>query len=107
MANVPPVPDISHDKYNAEYDSDDLSVLGRAKRKIPNQNEPNSTLLEAIWHNDGTAQLYCLQQVEESMGCWVSGKEASLHYPGTELFETAARQTPALADSSGRHVEDF
>jgi len=41
------------------------------------------------------------------MGGWVSREEASVHYPGTELFETDARWTPALGDGGCRFFGDF
>jgi len=41
------------------------------------------------------------------MSGWVSREEASVHYPGTEPFETAARWTPALGDGSCRFFGDF
>jgi hypothetical protein len=45
--------------------------------------------------------------VEESMGGWVSREEASVHYPGTEPFETALKWTPALRDGGCRLIGDF
>jgi len=41
------------------------------------------------------------------MGGWVSRVEASIHYPGTEPFETDVRLTPALGDASIRFFGDF
>jgi len=41
------------------------------------------------------------------MGGWVSREETSVHYSGTELFEIAAKWTPARGDSSGRFFGDI
>jgi hypothetical protein len=41
------------------------------------------------------------------MGGWVAEEEPLVHNPGTELFETALRWTPAPGDGGGRHIEDF
>ena len=53
------------------------------------------------------AQLWYLQQVEESMGDGVSGEEAAVHYRGTELSETASKWTPALGDGCFRYFGEF
>jgi len=45
--------------------------------------------------------------VEESVGCGVSRKEASVHYPGVEQIEKSSRRTPALGDSSRRFLGDI
>jgi len=68
----------------------------------PNQLESNGVLLDDICHKDGAAQLQCSQPVEERMGGLVSGEEASVHDPGTEQFETAARWAPVLGDCGCR-----
>ena len=64
--------------------------LGRGWRQGPNQLEANGIHLEAICQKDEAAQLWCLQQVEDSMSGWVSREEALVHYPGTEPVETDA-----------------
>jgi len=56
---------------------------------------------------DGAGQLHCVQRVEESMGDWVSGEEASVHYPRTELSGTASNWTPALRESGCRIMGDI
>jgi len=45
--------------------------------------------------------------VEECTGGRVSGEETSVHYPETELFETAASWTPVMGDSGCRLFGDF
>ena len=45
--------------------------------------------------------------MEESIGGWVSGEEASVHNPGTEPSGTAVSWIPALGDGSCRLFGDF
>jgi len=59
-------------------------------------------ICKANCQHDGVAQLQCIQQVEESMGGWVSGDKALEHHPRAELFETALRWTPALGKGGCR-----
>jgi len=68
-----------------------------SKQKLPWSNLPK----------DGGGHLQSVQQVEESIGSWVSGGEVLVHYPGTKPTETAARWTPALGDSGCRFFGDI
>lgn len=56
---------------------------------------------------DEVGQLQCFQQVEASMGSWDSGDKVSWHDLGAELFETAWRWTPVLADGGCRYSDDM
>jgi hypothetical protein len=45
--------------------------------------------------------------VEESLGGWVIGEEASVHNPGTEPLETGSTWTSAMRDNSIRFLGDI
>ena len=78
----------------------------QGQRQSPNQLEANRILCEAICQKDGAAQLQCIQQVEQSLGGWVSREEALVHYAETDPFETAVRWTPALWDGGCKFFGD-
>jgi len=53
---------------------------------------------------DVSGQPQCIQQVEQSVGGWVSGVEASVDVVGAELFQTTSSWTPALGHNSSRFI---
>jgi hypothetical protein len=75
--------------------------------QCPDQPEANGILLGAISHNNGAAQIWYLQQVQESMGSQVSGEDALVNYPGTQLFEPAASWIPVMGDIGYRLFGNF
>jgi hypothetical protein len=56
---------------------------------------------------DEAAQLYYVQQVEESMGGWDLPEKASVYYHWTQPCDTVARRTPAVEDSDFRYFGDL
>ena len=106
IGDLPPLPEIRYDEYDAEYASDDLSDLGGANGKAPISLKQMEFSLKQFAKRMGQPKLQYFQQVEDSMGGWVSGEEASVPYPGTEAFETAARWTPAPGDGSIKFLGD-
>jgi len=59
------------------------------QRQHNNQPEATGIFLEAICLQDRAVQLQCGQQVEESMGGWVSREKVLWHDLGAEQCETA------------------
>jgi len=83
-----------------------FDLLGWYRTQTANQPGANRILLDTIWQLDGAGQLQCVQQVEESMGGWVSAEEALAHYLRAAQFETGLRWSPALGDGGCRLFGD-
>jgi len=79
----------------------------RCRRHTPKQSEANWILFESIWEKHGVGQLQCIQQVEQSMGHWVSGEKALVHYLGVEPLQTSSRWTPAHGGSGTNFLATF
>jgi hypothetical protein len=52
IADLPPLPDICYDEYDADYESDNLSDLGLGGRQRLNQLKVNKIFLDAICQMD-------------------------------------------------------
>jgi hypothetical protein len=72
---------ISNDKFNGDYDSDNvLNVSGWCSPRAKHP-KANGNLVQAICQKDWATKLLYHQEVEASMGGWDSGKEESDNYP--------------------------